>query len=685
MAESLGPGLTFAGCLIERVAGRGGMGVVFEATQLALKRPVALKAIAPTLATDPDFRARFERESHLTASLDHPNVIPVYDAGERDGTLYLVMRWVDGTDLGTLLERSGRLAPKRAIKLLAPVASALAAAHRRGLVHRDVKPGNVLIARADEGGEDGHVYLTDFGIARRTDTESLTRTGVFVGTVDYSAPERFQRGKGDAASDIYSFGCVLFEAVTGQIPYDRSTSISKIHAHMTEPVPSARALAPDVPEQLDAIIAKAMAKRPEDRYRSAVDLAAVLEQAAFALGGHGSDPAIAPTVAAPAPAPAPAPPPEPAPTAASPTVPTDDMATRIEPAPVAEAASSPAAAPAARPPRRSGSLTRWAMAAVVVSLIGVLIATFSDNPPAVGTTHASGSSSGAQGAAAVTIHGGGLKRGATIALAGLPGGISIGKRNVWTSVPASGQLIRWNINSGARATFKALGQPTALSAGFRALWVAQSGPNALAQFNGDAGTQVGTTKLPGSPVATVFDQNDSSAWVADKSGAISHVAVGGQLVGTAAHSDPAATSIAWGEGALWATNGAARGLVRVNLDNSGASTALAAGEHPAAVTLNRGVWIADANGHVTRFSPEPVVRTADLAVAPELDAIAAVDPSPSVWAMSKRNKAIYRITSTGTPAVTGTVTFAASPVALAVNANSVWVATDDHKVIEIQF
>ena len=174
------------------------MGVVFRATQLALQRPVALKAIAPELAADTGFRERFRRESHLAASIDHPNVIPVYEAGELDETLYLIMRWVEGTDLRTLLTTSGRVSPGRAIKLLRPVASALAAAHRRGLVHRDVKPANILVARGDEE-DDDHVYLTDFGIARRTDGGPATRTGVFVGTVDYTAPERFEGGKGDAA------------------------------------------------------------------------------------------------------------------------------------------------------------------------------------------------------------------------------------------------------------------------------------------------------------------------------------------------------------------------------------------------------------------------------------------------------------------------------------------------------
>src|SRR5438270_914258 len=149
MSEGLGPGSIFAGCRLEGIAGRGGMGVVFRATQLALQRPVALKAIAPELAADEAYRERFQRESHLAASIDHPNVIPVYEAGERDGTLFLIMRWVEGTDLRTLLSTSGRVSPARAIRLLRPVTSALAAAHRRGLVHRDVKPANVLIALSE--------------------------------------------------------------------------------------------------------------------------------------------------------------------------------------------------------------------------------------------------------------------------------------------------------------------------------------------------------------------------------------------------------------------------------------------------------------------------------------------------------------------------------------------------------
>ena len=195
----LSVGAEFAGCRIEGVAGRGGMGVVYRATQLALDRLVALKVIAPDLARDESFRARFQREARLGASIEHPNILPVYEAGERDGVLFLTSRYVEGTDLRALLHHDGPLDPGRAAALLAPVALALNAAHQRGLVHRDVKPANVLIAAPGDA-EHEHVYLTDFGIARGEGMAggemTMTRTGAFVGTLDYMAPEQMtgQRG-----------------------------------------------------------------------------------------------------------------------------------------------------------------------------------------------------------------------------------------------------------------------------------------------------------------------------------------------------------------------------------------------------------------------------------------------------------------------------------------------------------
>jgi serine/threonine protein kinase/DNA-binding beta-propeller fold protein YncE len=280
MAE-LAPGLEVAGCRIEAVIGRGGMGLVYLATQLSLERPVALKAIAPELAGDPSFRERFKRESRIAASIEHPNVIPVYEAGEGDGLLYLIMRYVEGTDLRALIAREQGLEPGRAARLVAQIAAGLSAAHRRGLVHRDVKPANVLV---DAGGEREHAYLTDFGIARHvTATSGLTRTGSVVGTLDYLAPERIQGDGGDGAgADVYAAGCVLFEALTGSVPYPRDNEVAKMYAHLNAPVPTPRELVPDLLAELDEIAQRAMAKDPAQRFGSAGELAQALTDVAAA-------------------------------------------------------------------------------------------------------------------------------------------------------------------------------------------------------------------------------------------------------------------------------------------------------------------------------------------------------------------------------------------------------------------
>jgi serine/threonine-protein kinase len=257
-------GAHIAGCRIESVAGRGGMGIVYRATQLSLARPVALKLIAPQHAADAGFRERFQRESRMAAAIDHPNVIPVYEAGEEDGRLYLVMRWVAGTDLHRLLRESGRLDPQRAAAIVCQVAGALDAAHAAGLVHRDVKPANVLLS-----GE--HAYLADFGLTRFAGTDSqLTTAGHFLGTVDYMAPEQFHPGPNDARADVYALGCVLFAALTGAPPFLRETVPATIAAHLHEPPPPASDTA-GVPREFNRVLARALAKAPEDRYPSAGD------------------------------------------------------------------------------------------------------------------------------------------------------------------------------------------------------------------------------------------------------------------------------------------------------------------------------------------------------------------------------------------------------------------------------
>ena len=269
MSVAFAPGTIFAGYRVEALVARGGMGVVYRASDLSLQRPVALKLIAPELAEDERFRGRFLKESRLAASLDHANVVPIYEAGERDGQLYLAMRYVEGSDLKALLRRDGRLGAERALAILGQVASALDAAHRRGLVHRDVKPGNVLID------EDGHAYLTDFGVSKQLGGVS-TDTGRMVGTLDYLAPEQIRGEAVDARTDGYALACVLYECLAGTPPFHRETEGETLWAHMHEQVVPLR----DHPA-LNPVLQKGLAKERTERYASCAEL---IEEARRALG-----------------------------------------------------------------------------------------------------------------------------------------------------------------------------------------------------------------------------------------------------------------------------------------------------------------------------------------------------------------------------------------------------------------
>ena len=263
---------------IEELLGRGGMGVVYRATDPRLGRPVALKLLSPELSGDARFRARFERESHLAASIDHAGIVPVYEAGDADGLLYIAMRYVDGSDLAQLLRREGPLEPSRAIELVGQLAEALDAAHARGLIHRDVKPSNALVAR--EGPRE-HVYLADFGLTKTSGPDSVTASGQVMGTVAYMAPEVIRGEQPGAAADVYALGCVLFECLTGEVPFTGSNEAAVIYGHLETPPPSVRDRAAQLPVALDPVIARALAKDPAERYGSG---AAMVADARAALG-----------------------------------------------------------------------------------------------------------------------------------------------------------------------------------------------------------------------------------------------------------------------------------------------------------------------------------------------------------------------------------------------------------------
>jgi serine/threonine-protein kinase len=275
-------GTELAGYQLEALLGRGGMSVVYRAADLRLRRKVALKLLAPELAEDERFRERFLRESHIAASLDHPNVVPVYDAGEADGLLYIAIRYVEGSDLRGLLRQTGALEPGHALALIAQVADALDAAHERGLVHRDVKPSNVLTS--GRAGKE-HCYLTDFGLAKSVSKRTrLTDSGQMVGTLDYIAPEQIQGGPVDGRADVYSIACLLYECLTGEVPFRRDSDVAVIYAHLEDAPPKVSELRPGLPAQLDDALAKGMAKRREERWRTCRELVDAAQSAVRQTG-----------------------------------------------------------------------------------------------------------------------------------------------------------------------------------------------------------------------------------------------------------------------------------------------------------------------------------------------------------------------------------------------------------------
>jgi serine/threonine protein kinase len=280
-------GVRITGYRIEARVGRGGMGEVYRAEQLNLGRKVALKVLSPELAADDGFRRRFLRESRIAAAIDHPNVIPVYEAGEDGGLLYIAMRYVDGADLASLLEREGRLEPGRAMAIMAQVAGALDAAHARGLVHRDVKPANILLTAAAPGSAE-HCYLCDFGLIKEMDAElALTATDQFVGTVPYVAPEQIEGRALDGRTDVYSLGCVIFQCLSGSVPFEGRTDVEVVFAHLRDPPPPLSTRVPGLAPALDKILARAMAKAKDDRFLTCSALVdAVAGQLGAGAGSH---------------------------------------------------------------------------------------------------------------------------------------------------------------------------------------------------------------------------------------------------------------------------------------------------------------------------------------------------------------------------------------------------------------
>lgn len=572
-------GDVFAGHRIDGVAGRGGMGVVYRALQLDLERPVALKLIVGSLAADEDFRARFVREARAAAAIDHPNVIPVYSAGEQDGRLYLAMRFVDGEDLRSLVRRGGPLEADRAARIIAQVGAALDAAHARGLVHRDVKPANVLL-------DGDHAYLTDFGLTKRLEGGETTVTGAgrWVGTLGYVAPEQIRGEPVDARADVYALGCLLFYGLTGTAPYRRDSDEATLYAHLHEPAPDARDLAPDVPGPLADVVRRALEKDPADRFPSAGDLG----RAALAAVGDAPGPPPERTVARGAAAPGGG-----EETAVSPSdTPTELAITRVIGRRV-----RPWLAPA---------LSLLAGAAVVV--VAALLLTGSNGDDTRPTTSTATTTAAAIGP-------GDLRTGRPMKVDPRPTSIAFARGRLWvtsarrnrlTGVPADGRGATRHIN------LPFSGGATSVAAGFGSLWVTNGNRSQLVRLALPSGKVEKVIDLPDGD-AVLVATGEGAVWVGRREG---HSGSAATVIKIDERTNAIAAKVLVGEegvaglttggGYVWLTNGKRSRITRIR-PSDGVRKSLPIGAGPRGVAYGGGtVWVAQYDDYTLAKLPRGI-------------------------------------------------------------------------------
>jgi DNA-binding beta-propeller fold protein YncE/predicted Ser/Thr protein kinase len=645
---TLHEGDEFAGHRILGIAGRGGMGVVYRALQLDLDRPVALKLIAPQLAEDPEFRDRFVRESRAAASIDHPNVIPIYYTGESDdGALYIAMRYVEGSDLRTLVRAEQRLDPARAAQIVSQVASALDAAHARGIVHRDVKPANVLL------GANDHAYLTDFGLTKRvTSHTGSTRDGGWVGTLGYVAPEQIRGERPDARADVYALGCVLYHSLAGAPPYQRESDEATLWAHLNDDPPSLHDRAPDVPASFDAVLARALAKDPDDRFPSAGDLG----RAALAAAGRPVAPAPERLVAVGEAAPG-------------------DQETVVSPdqAPTVLAADAPAG-------RR---LWPWALAAVPIAglaLIAALALGGGDEGGNGGSTTAGSTSTGTTTPAQNVA----IKE---VVVGGRPNNIVLAAGKAWVVRSGNDRLAVIDAQTVKREPYSPrVGEPSGEAAGFGKLWVInQAAPSlvpiglkshrqegravplpnhgkAVAVAAGNNAMWVGVRGDPGLLLRIDPKRRDQPAKTIELPDGLQNIAVGGGAVWIIARRANTVTrldiasgtqrpifvgerpfGIAYGRGAVWVTNNGDDTVTRI--DSGSLNTGIIpVGRGPKGVAVGAGaIWVANSIAStITRIDPqtnEPAGRGIKVALNPYgVDTL-----GDDVWVTSPGDSKVQRL------------------------------------------
>ncbi|HWP32697.1 MAG TPA: serine/threonine-protein kinase, partial [Solirubrobacterales bacterium] len=574
---------------------RGGMGVVYRATQLALDRPVALKVISAELAGERGFRERFLRESRLAAKLDHPAVVPVFDAREEDGELIVAMRLVEGGDLRKLIDREGPLEAARAIAFLGQIAEALDAAHAAGIVHRDVKPHNILI-------EGDRAYLSDFGLAKAYGGTGGGSSASVVGTIEYMAPEQWRGERVGPAADVYALGCVLYEALTGVVPFARREAGTE----------------PEMPRGMEAVIERAVAKDPAERYRSAGELIDEAERRAGAT---------------------------PAPTRVLSGV--RDRPTRLL--------------------GRSGGvgLSRWRR-----PIAGAFLAWF-----LAGLAFVTVATIGA----ILVLGDDGVSVSAPIRVAPGPLRLATGEGYVWATSASQGTLSR--IDPDARTTLGTplrIGRGVAgIAVGEGSVWVADPRHGDVIRIDAASERVLGRIDVGSRPVAVAFGGH--RVWVADGDGAgITAInAAGGRIVkrGIAPHSTP--LRLAVGAGGLWVSSATTGSIRRIDLGDATAGPAIPVGRGPSGVTVGHGyVWVANSRaGTVIRVDPSThliVGEPIELGGHP-----GGIDAGTDVvWVANATEDSVSRIGLASGEVEGDSIAVGADPGAVVVGEEAVWVANN---------
>jgi serine/threonine protein kinase/DNA-binding beta-propeller fold protein YncE len=632
-------GRRLAGYRIQELIGRGGMGVVYRAEHLHLRRTVALKLLAPELAENEGFRERFARESRIAASIPHPNIVPVYDAGEADELLYIAMRYIEGSDLATLLSERRLLDPSQALWILRQAGSALDAAHQQGLVHRDVKPGNVLL---DSNG----AYLSDFGLTKPTTARTpYTVPGQLVGTINYVAPEQIRGDDLGRQTDVYALACVLYECLAGEVPYPRESEIAALYAHLQDPPPALSARRPDL-APLDEPLARALAKDPGDRYSTCGELVSAAHEA---LGEMALTASEAPTL-----------PGSPLPQRPRPRRSLTSAITRLPAAP-----GWPARAPTRAALVAAGVVAAAAVAAVLVVALAGSGHKGSRAEPAPPRPKPTPS---VPPEVVVT----------SVATGPRPAAVAVGLGGVWVADSASGRLTHLDPVSGTitGVPVRVGPAPVAVAEHSHTVFVASAGDSAVRKLDALSEAPLGRPIPIGHvPRAIAVGVGDSSVWVAAADGTVLQLGRSARAPVAAIHVGGSLRGIATARGEAWITR--ADGTV-LRLDTRRGrlkQPPIRVGRRPTGIAVGFGVvWVAnEGDGTVSRLSVRSGAALGPPTRVGRGPAGVAVGEG-YVWVTNSRDGTVTRLVPPGGQRAGAPVRAGRRPVSVRIGAGSVWVA-----------